>query len=862
MSRRRNPQTDTPAFRRWFGDSKVVDPKGNPLVVYHGSPKRFDTFVRPDIAAILKDGYADEDEQNQGMGIYFTDSAENAATYGREVYPVYLRMLNPLIVDAQGENWSYVPFKGSFYYADDIVSVAEGKGHDGVVFLNIYDSKSANGILSNTYIVFDPKQIKSATGNRGTFDPDDPSILRNPRETVADRIKRFERYEVRTEESKNYPLFGKGFLALRLRFTTPQQQRALDDVETLWLQQWDEDHRATARANPRRRNPRNPQTDTPTGSAAFRRWFGNSKVVDARGEPLIVYHGTAAEDFSAFSAGPRSHLGFHFGTQASAEDKLRGDVRRWEPGTPRRGDAPAYLTSEDMRDRAREVNRVALATIRAERSRIESSIRERSVPIDLGALLDAHGGDVEAALAEFHLLRTKGDAKPTPEEQRRLSDLAAAERRADDALANVFAFRRPGERVLPVYLSIENPLSMRDTNWGEPAMIKKDHPELRLRGRTLTEIRNEIEGRGHDGIVYKNAVEDVGSLSWIAFRPEQIKSATGNRGTFDPADPDIRHNPRRAYTSAMRTDPELWEEVKAEVTRGSKGGKPGQWSARKAQLAVALYKARGGDYYGPKSPYNALAKWTREDWRTKSGRPSLETGERYLPAAAIAALTPAEYAATTRAKRAGMKKGQQFVPQPETVAKKVRRHRRNPAQGYVFYHGAQRWEGPPQIVAHRKGHAEHGPGIYLTTAWQTATKYAKGGGAVYRIELSPETRWLEGARLPLAETVAWVRGLPRLRGKSDIVDTLSRTAERTGRDTLPAFVLVNAFVNRDVASGQHGPSLAAYLVAHGIDASLVQQGAEDWVVVFNPGIVRSVWRVSAADVSAEGFAFDLPKVRA
>lgn len=139
-------------------------------------------------------------------------------------------------------------------------------------------------------------------------------------------------------------------------------------------------------------------------------------------------------------------------------------------------------------------------------------------------------------------------------------------------------------------------------------------------------------------------------------------------------------NPHHGYTSALRTDPELWEEVKAEVTRGSKGGRPGQWSARKAQLAVALYRSRGGNYYGPKSPYNALAKWTREKWRTKSGRPSLETGERYLPSAAIAALTPAEYAATTRAKRAGMKKGQQFVPQPEAVAKKVRRYRRNPVQ--------------------------------------------------------------------------------------------------------------------------------------------------------------------------------------
>jgi hypothetical protein len=131
-------------------------------------------------------------------------------------------------------------------------------------------------------------------------------------------------------------------------------------------------------------------------------------------------------------------------------------------------------------------------------------------------------------------------------------------------------------------------------------------------------------------------------------------------------------------TSAVRTDPELWEAVKAEVTRGDRGGLPGQWSARKAQMSVALYKDRGGGYVGPKSPRNSLAKWTREQWRTKSGRPSLETGERYLPSAAIAALTPAEYAATTRAKRAGMRKGEQFVPQPESIAEKVKRYRRNP----------------------------------------------------------------------------------------------------------------------------------------------------------------------------------------
>jgi hypothetical protein len=135
--------------------------------------------------------------------------------------------------------------------------------------------------------------------------------------------------------------------------------------------------------------------------------------------------------------------------------------------------------------------------------------------------------------------------------------------------------------------------------------------------------------------------------------------------------------------TAARTKPALWERVKAEVTRGSRGGKPGQWSARKAQLAVAEYKKRGGGYRGRKSSDNALAKWTREEWRTKSGKPSLETGERYLPAKAIKALSASEYAATTRAKRAGLERGEQFTSQPEKIAKKTKRYRRNGALSFL-----------------------------------------------------------------------------------------------------------------------------------------------------------------------------------
>lgn len=133
---------------------------------------------------------------------------------------------------------------------------------------------------------------------------------------------------------------------------------------------------------------------------------------------------------------------------------------------------------------------------------------------------------------------------------------------------------------------------------------------------------------------------------------------------------------RRNPETAKRTKPALWARIVREITAGAKGGLPGEWSARKAQLAVAAYKAAGGGYVGPKSPKNALAKWTRERWRTKSGLPSLATGERYLPEAAIEALSPQEYAATTRAKRAGLVRGEQFTPQPPRIAAKVRRFRK------------------------------------------------------------------------------------------------------------------------------------------------------------------------------------------
>jgi hypothetical protein len=128
--------------------------------------------------------------------------------------------------------------------------------------------------------------------------------------------------------------------------------------------------------------------------------------------------------------------------------------------------------------------------------------------------------------------------------------------------------------------------------------------------------------------------------------------------------------------TAKKKNPSLWKRIVARIKAGSKGGKPGQWSARKAQLAVAAYKKAGGGYKGKKSKSNSLRKWTKQKWRTKSGKKSSETGERYLPEKAIKALSSKEYAATSRAKRAGSKKGKQFVKQPKRIAKKVAKYRK------------------------------------------------------------------------------------------------------------------------------------------------------------------------------------------
>lgn len=144
------PETD--AFRRWFGDSKVVDAEGKPLVVYHGTGNDFDTFMP-------------SDGGEYGAGVYLTPDAKGASSYARyrgrtapNVMPVYVSIKNPA---GPAEASNIASWRGEEAVRPELMR----RGYDGII-----------DKFSGQIVAFRPEQIKSAIGNRGTFDPNDPDI--------------------------------------------------------------------------------------------------------------------------------------------------------------------------------------------------------------------------------------------------------------------------------------------------------------------------------------------------------------------------------------------------------------------------------------------------------------------------------------------------------------------------------------------------------------------------------------------------------------------------------------------------------------------------------------------------------------
>ena len=195
FARKRNPQTETEAFKKWFGDSKVVDANGDPLVVYHGTDTEFNVFEnRGGKVSVLFSSF-DVDRQ----GFFFAKDEEMATEYGARVVPVYLSITNPMnALDAQswaiartglvkrGWNEKYLNITDMWEmfdtFEDDdthdgkrFVRDLKSLGYDGAI-IEEPSYKDVNGNYGIAYVAFGPTQIKSATGNQGTFDADNPDI--------------------------------------------------------------------------------------------------------------------------------------------------------------------------------------------------------------------------------------------------------------------------------------------------------------------------------------------------------------------------------------------------------------------------------------------------------------------------------------------------------------------------------------------------------------------------------------------------------------------------------------------------------------------------------------------------------------
>lgn len=126
---------------------------------------------------------------------------------------------------------------------------------------------------------------------------------------------------------------------------------------------------------------------------------------------------------------------------------------------------------------------------------------------------------------------------------------------------------------------------------------------------------------------------------------------------------------------SKKTNEKMWKRIVASVKSGSAGGRPGQWSARKAQIATRRYKKAGGGYKGAKSSSNRLSKWSKQKWdyvsKGDKKKPRAKRG-RYLPESVRKSLSPSQKAATNRKKRAASKAGKQKAKYSKSIAKKVR----------------------------------------------------------------------------------------------------------------------------------------------------------------------------------------------
>lgn len=562
-------QVATPNFKSWFGKSKVVDGEGNPLQVYHGSPdiSEFEEF-RDEFLGIGNDQY--------GAGFYFTDDPYLASGYSSDypktggtgskgVIPVYLRIENPIVLDNE-DSINHYPLTPE--QAFELIKLAP----------NVYDvdlSPIGNFIDVWSAKKIDDRMIKSIAKDysytistmRGDFYPDDSKAFLKALQQVTGHdgvIAKFRGYAI-------YTVFDgkqvKSSIGNSGKFD-PDSAKLTDNKN---------------------------QVETPE----FKKWFGNSTMVDGSGNPLVLYHGTTSDfdEFQSkdgnfyFARTPKVALGAERGFIDPDDYKDIGEIPANVPDGI--NVIPVYLRIENP------------ATIDDLVKNKAGSIRHSFDKLkELG--FDGYVSDYEVVVFDSKQIKSaignNGDFNPdsakltdnknqvnTPEFKNWFGNSQAVDDNGNplvlyhgsnadfsefsiaklgqsqdfgfagagfyfmdnpewaSAYAEVGAEDAGSAVVYPVFLKMENPLELNDFSWfgGIPANAEE-----------AMAIQDRVKNHGYDSIIIRG--KQGNPSEFVVFEPTQIKSATGNNGDFNSNSGDITENDVPRYRKPNTPEFKNW----------------------------------------------------------------------------------------------------------------------------------------------------------------------------------------------------------------------------------------------------------------------------------------------------------------
>jgi ADP-Ribosyltransferase in polyvalent proteins/ParB-like nuclease domain len=589
-------QIDMPQFKAWFGNSKVVDAGGKPLVLYHGTDSPLQEFSREKI----------KDRFPLSFGFHFTSRTQEANIYaegldpefsgvteGANVLPVYLKAENPLVVETKNMTAS---MESDLNHAELIHEIVASRKTD-----RPYDSIIIKRARGDEYdgmniIVFNPEQIKSAIGNRGTFDPKssrlvdgdvtDVFMVGKRTSNANERDGWFDLAVLQDAFDPNEPRNEKGewdgggaynrSLAIRLSEAKKNRDNergsALDSYNAESQKEWltvspPRDGKLTLyRAVPIGYSGKIRPGDYVTNIRSYAQQHIDSnlgkegKILSIGSDLGEIHPADGPKEFWYYPHDDRKYIADIFDP-----NEPRNEKGEWSPGSGGGVDTVEF------------------------KSWFGNS---KAVGSDGSPLVVYHG--TGASFEKFNLgVGGPGQYRDTKgaiffvSEPRVASSFAEIRGRGKGASANV----------IPAFLSIKNPLVYD---------FKGD-----LKSSTqVVDLIKKAKKAGNDGVHIKNVVEPIGhdfdrpiGDLWVAFKPTQIKSAIGNKGTFDPTkqsiidtfNPDQPRDYHGRWGAGSNPDiggPPLME--KEELLRGATPERYAE-EARRMQL-FARDKAKAMDY--------------------------------------------------------------------------------------------------------------------------------------------------------------------------------------------------------------------------------------------------------------------------